>query len=451
MLLKPNGKKPNVSANSDYNILKPSSVNLVPPRQKAEVIKVRNRPNYLSESPQYLQVDNKLSEYDTKAEQLAVKLNLGIDGNAVWGNVDGYIEDQQDLINYIDNTLNEELIPVTKNLQEEIQKQSEQIESVQKEIYDNLYEKVIYTPDAADDTTINLQNVKAQDLRGKDFSEVLDILLFPEYEAQAGTLPVITISNPNLTLEVGSTIPDASYSITSSGSTYQYIKQGDAYISGTYGYTTPTVSTTKESKAVFGISARSTTATTYTVTGPSADVLAEGIYLYKSKGSKSTIQPKAIGNVTKSLSATSATITGVYKGGKNGTKNSSIYINSSGKLSSTIGGAYNNTLSYDIKTDTASTSDHVFNTLGIPSVELYVPSGVSYTVKLTATKYNAGNGKFEVDSDLTKKLNALITNTSAKTFSDASGTNYNVTSYSINTSNIIDGGKFIVKMSITKN
>jgi hypothetical protein len=49
------------------------------------------------------------------------------------------------------------------------------------------------------------------------------------------------------------------------------------------------VTTTKASKAVFGTSNRSTEATTYTVTGPSADVLADGTHLFKSKGNKSTV------------------------------------------------------------------------------------------------------------------------------------------------------------------
>jgi hypothetical protein len=58
---------------------------------------------------------------------------------------------------------------------------------------------------------------------------------------------------------------------------------------------------------------------------------------------------------------------------------------------------------------------------------------------------------FEEDLDLTKKLNNLAVTTSYKTFKDASGTEYTVTSYSINTSEIVTGGKFIVKMLITKN
>jgi hypothetical protein len=103
-----------------------------------------------------------------------------------------------------------------------------------------------------------------------------------------------------------------------------------------------------------------------------------------------------------------------------------------------------------VLTDSASTADHPFSNLGTKSVELFVPSGVTYTVKLTATKYNPGSKAFEEDLDLTKTLNALNVVTSTKSFNDASGTAYPVTSYSINTSSIVAGGKFIVKMLITK-
>jgi hypothetical protein len=55
--------------------------------------------------------------------------------------------------------------------------------------------------------------------------------------------------------------------------------------------------------------------------------LYEGKFLYKSKGTESNVKPLAVGTVTKPLDATSVTITGVYKGGKDNDKTDDIYIN----------------------------------------------------------------------------------------------------------------------------
>lgn len=308
----------------------------------------------------------------------------------------------------------------------------------------------IYTPNASDEAQVDLQGVKAENLKGKTFSEVLDVLLFPEYGSEAGALPVLAISNPNATLEVGTTIDNASYTISQNGSSYRYIKDGTAYKQGAYTHTTPVVTTQKSEKATFGTSTRSTSETSYVITGPSADKLSEGKYLYKSKGTPSSIEPLLVGSSTITLASTSSTITGVYKGGKNGSKSDGVCVKADGQLSSSVGGTYSGTLSFNLLTDTSSTTDHAFSTLGTKSVELYIPSGVTYTVKLTATKFNAGNGKFEEDSDLTKLLDALKPTTSGKTFTDASGASYEVTSYSFNPSSITTVGKFIVSMLITK-
>lgn len=310
-----------------------------------------------------------------------------------------------------------------------------------------------YTPNASDDAVVDVQSVTAEELKGKTVNEVLDTLLFPEYNASAGTLPSIKISNGDTTLEVGETIPQATYTITAYGSAYKYIKKDNKYVQDTYKYTTPTVTTTitaNKTNAIFGTLTRSTAQTTYTVTGPSEDQLSNG-KLFKSKGASSTVYPLQVGTGSKTLNSTSATITGVYAGGKNGNKSSEIWVKSSGQLASTKDGSYSNTLSYDILSDTKNTKDHSFSTIGTNSVELYVPTGISYTVKLTATKYEAGSGAFIEDKDLTTQLNNLITNTSSKTFTDAGNSTYSVSSYSIDTSTITSGGKFQVKMNITKN
>lgn len=310
-----------------------------------------------------------------------------------------------------------------------------------------------YIPNASDDAVVDVQSVTAEELKGKTVNEVLDTLLFPEYNASAGTLPSIKISNGDTTLEVGETIPQATYNITTYGSAYKYIKKDNKHVQDTYKYTTPTVTTTitdNKNNAIFGTLTRSTAQTTYTVTGPSEDQLSNG-KLFKSKGNSSIVSPLQVGTGSKTLNSTSATITGVYAGGKNGNKSSEIWVKSSGQLASTKDGSYSNTLSYDILSDNKNTVDHLFNTVGTKSVQLYVPTGISYTVKLTATQYNTGNNQFEANTDLTTKLNNLTTLIEDKEFIDAGGNKYLVKSYSINTSTLTSMGKFNVKMNITKN
>lgn len=308
-----------------------------------------------------------------------------------------------------------------------------------------------YVPNASDNATVDIQNVTAEDLKGKSFNEVLDTVFFPEYDANAGVLPVITIVNNNEILEVGNTINNATFNVTE-GSKYKYIKDSNGkYTEGIYGYEDPTVTTTKTSEtAIFGIVTRNTAQTTYKVIGPSADKLSDNAFLYKSKGTPSTVKPKLVGEESKTLNSTSVSITGVYAGGKNGSKSTEIWVNPSGQVSSSINKNYANTLSYNILNDNGSTSDHVFSTIGTPSVELYVPNNVNYIIKLTATKYDAGSGQFIEDTALTTKLNNLTPSIGTKTFKDRGDKEYTVKSYSVDTKDITTSGKFKVAMSITK-
>lgn len=310
-----------------------------------------------------------------------------------------------------------------------------------------------YTPNAADDAKVDMQEVTAADLKGKSFNEVLDTIFFPEYDAFAGALPFYTINNPSLVLEVGENIGNAT-AILTEGSSYRYIKDGGILKEGNYTIPTPptiiTTITDNKTKAIFGELKRTASSTGYTVVGPSTEQLASDGSFFKSKGTPSkTIKPLETG--VKTLSTVEANIRGVYAGGKNGTKSSEIWVNSGGQLASTKTGTYSNTLSYDILIDNKNTVDHLFNTVGTKSVELYVPTGISYTVKLTATQYNTGNNQFEANTDLTTKLNNLTTIIEDKEFTDAGGNKYLVKSYSINTSTLTSMGKFNVKMNITKN
>ena len=186
VLLKPQGRKNDVTVNSNIALLQHSKVNLTPPEQKLNVIKPTAQPKYLTKSIDYLQTDNNLSEFDTKAEQLAVKLNLGIEGNAVWGNIDGYIEDQQDLINYIDDTLNDELVPIVQNLeketeqlQDQLNEQADSITAVQTDVNENLHKKVTIENEDETEASKQIQYIiKNSDLNlNSDFTNALTQVL----------------------------------------------------------------------------------------------------------------------------------------------------------------------------------------------------------------------------------------------------------------------------------
>ena len=330
-------------------------------------------------------------------------------------------------------------------------------------IWTNDVEYGSYLPEVADEVTaLNTvggieKGTSAGDLKSKTLGQVIDAILFPEEEAQAGNLPTYTISNANAYYEVGETIANAS-ATSQSGSTYKFVKNGDAYSSGNYTATAPTVTTslskdgtaTTNFIAEFAQYTRSTEATTYTVTGPSADSLYNGTYLYKSRGGSSTVAPKATGTETKSLSATSATVYGVYKGGKNGAQTNDLWARSDGYLSSSESSGYATSLSYNVETDSETTSDHNFGDLGTVSVELPDAYANGYTVAMSSTKYNAQTKEFENDLDLTAKIQKLTVSESQKTFTDANNDNYNVISYSFDTSDINVEGKFKITLKITK-
>ena len=86
---------------------------LIQPIYNNTLLQPKKYVNYLTPcSNKYLQVNEYLSEYDTPYEKQLVRKNLGIDGLAYWGKIQGYIEDQEDLRNYINEqifTINEDI------------------------------------------------------------------------------------------------------------------------------------------------------------------------------------------------------------------------------------------------------------------------------------------------------------------------------------------------------
>lgn len=86
---------------------------LIQPIYNNTLLQPKKYVNYLTPySNKYLQVNEYLSEYDTPYEKQLVRENLGIDGLAYWGKIQGYIEDQEDLRNYI----NEQILTINDDI-----------------------------------------------------------------------------------------------------------------------------------------------------------------------------------------------------------------------------------------------------------------------------------------------------------------------------------------------
>lgn len=129
------------SSNNTQLLINAKSTNhtdcLINPVYKESLL-IPTQPNtYIPNATEpYLKVDNYLSEFNTKAKQQKARQNLGIDGLAYWGNIEGLLENQQDLVQYINQVSagNEEnftnkLEKVQDNIQTTIEKTQETLES----------------------------------------------------------------------------------------------------------------------------------------------------------------------------------------------------------------------------------------------------------------------------------------------------------------------------------
>ena len=101
---------------------------LIQPTYNDHLINVKKPSGYIpQEKTEYLKIENFFSEYTSEADKLRARVNLGIEGLAYWGNIQGYIEDQSDLIEYI-KTNNQELVEVLQtSIQQQIREASEKI------------------------------------------------------------------------------------------------------------------------------------------------------------------------------------------------------------------------------------------------------------------------------------------------------------------------------------
>ena len=314
----------------------------------------------------------------------------------------------------------------------------------------------VFNPTADDDTTVDYQTLTAAQLKGKSTAEVLDLLLFPEYSATTGVLPVRTISNATELKEVGTAISNCAFVTSTAESPCKFVKNTttNGYEAFHYTFTDGAVVTTVTDNATtfqFKALTRSSSATTYTVTGPASSQLSNN-KLYGSKGTISNVAPLAIGAVTKNVNATSATLTGYYVCGVNGTKvsNNNFRIKPDGTMC-TNGTTYATTISQQVVSDTTTTADHTLSTAGSVSVDIPIPTGASYTTTIEATQFDAGTGAFISKPSLTTALNALVCTTNTSTFTTSSGSSYDVTSFTYDLSSISNYGKFKVTITLNKN
>lgn len=70
----------------------------------------------LPKKVKYLEENNYLSEFDTKEKRAIARKNLGVEGYAQWGNIEGYIENQQDLLNLINDNSAIRIVDSQKDL-----------------------------------------------------------------------------------------------------------------------------------------------------------------------------------------------------------------------------------------------------------------------------------------------------------------------------------------------
>lgn len=102
--------------NSTNTLLTPNKNSRPINKPDNKLLNVIKNPHYLNKQSEYFKIDNNLSEIDTESERLAARKNLGIEaGETEWGKINGYLEDQIDLMDYINIlqgkiNLNKELI-----------------------------------------------------------------------------------------------------------------------------------------------------------------------------------------------------------------------------------------------------------------------------------------------------------------------------------------------------
>ncbi len=125
----------------------------------------------------YLKRDNYLSEIDTEAKRKAARAHLGIAESAAlnWGNINGDILDQEDLIHLFNSSAN----------------------------YQSELPSSAYMPSAVGNIP---QGTTVRELTGTKLSKLLDKLLFKEYWPGVETSHTLTLTQPATTVEVGTSI-----------------------------------------------------------------------------------------------------------------------------------------------------------------------------------------------------------------------------------------------------
>lgn len=144
-----------------------------PKQNEVETIKLPTLPC----KQQYLLKSNFLSEFFTKSEKQKVLQNLGITelaGGGNWGNIQGNIKEQLDLIDYVSNPLNIKYVsidnPDVTNLKE----------ALDKVLYTPLTIMMTITPNIAElGTTVNEVNVLWQFNKQSIVSQTLNNILIP--------------------------------------------------------------------------------------------------------------------------------------------------------------------------------------------------------------------------------------------------------------------------------
>lgn len=186
---------------------------LVNPIYEDYLLKTKKPNNYISPiADQYLKVDNYFSEYDTHQEQFKARNNLGIEGLAYWGNIQGYVEDQQDLVQYIrtiSTELQQQLSKIKTALEQQLQQLVKDKISIEISNETQASKQIIYKVKNKD-FILNNQYAKAVEYLGdiKSIDDALAVIMYSLFPVEYVNwkFKIQNTANTDFTFEKGTTI-----------------------------------------------------------------------------------------------------------------------------------------------------------------------------------------------------------------------------------------------------
>lgn len=163
----------------------------------SKILTTIKKPLYVSQSPEYLDARNMLSEFDTPKEKEAVRKQLGLN-TAEWGKISGEIERQTDLVNYLSQLITEVNPDILNN--------KVNVEIIGEKQASKQIKYLLQNEDIFLNTTFN--NAVKQVLKGEQVRSIDDVLavllhaVFP-ITYKDWTIEIENTANPIYTIEYG--------------------------------------------------------------------------------------------------------------------------------------------------------------------------------------------------------------------------------------------------------